>query len=100
MRRIREILLTDYIGAIAIGFISAQAILAFVGAFTTTAAFYVQERSHPGVLNRSAVFPWDNLIISFVSVGLYLAAAFLLARWLYPSMLVAVTKDASLTDPQ
>jgi hypothetical protein len=30
------------------------------------------------------LFPWDNLILSAVSIALYLLTAYVLAQWLYP----------------
>jgi hypothetical protein len=85
MRRIKEILQTDYIGAIAIGFIVAQSIVAVVGCLIETVASYWQmSRQNGSLLGRPTFsFPWEGLVLGLITSALYLLAAFLLARWLY-----------------
>lgn len=83
MRRIREVLLNEYIGAIAIGFIVAQAVAGIVSTVVQPVAFYWESRRRPANFFESPAFPWDSVLLSFVSVVLYLLAAYLLLHWLY-----------------
>jgi hypothetical protein len=79
MGRIRSILLTDYIGAITIGFVVAQAVTAFIGAFIAPFDSYWQlARRHDVTGGPAPVFSWQML-----TVGLYALIALLLAKWLY-----------------
>jgi hypothetical protein len=82
MQRIREVLLNEYIGAITIGFILAQAVAGIISAVVQPIAFYWTSRQKSSIFDRAA-FPWDHLILSLVSAALYFLAAYLLLRWLY-----------------
>jgi hypothetical protein len=90
MRRIREILLTQYVGAIVVGFIAAQGLLGFVALVTTPLRWYLEfrNRQSSSVLYQGTAqqvpFPWDSLLSLSVSILLYLLIAYSLARWLYP----------------
>lgn len=86
MRRIRELLLTQYIRAIVIGLVISQAITSFVTAVLVPTAWYLAERSAPrSVLGFSSPQPfnWDRFVLSLIAVALYLLLAYLLLRWLY-----------------
>ena len=83
MKRLREILLTQYIGAITIGFILAQAAIGFVSEITQTVAGYWVLQSQRSALGPSTSFPWANFLTSMVSIALNLVVGFLLIRWLY-----------------
>jgi multisubunit Na+/H+ antiporter MnhB subunit len=83
MRRIREVLLNEYIGAIAIGFILAQVVAGIVSTVVTPIAFYWESRRRPANAFESRAFSWESLLVPLVSVVLYLLAAYLLVHWLY-----------------
>jgi len=85
MEKIRLILLSESIGAIATGFLLAQAVIALVGAFITTGEFLLMNRnaSQSVLYNQPRTPTWAALIVSLVSAGLYSLAAYLLIRWLY-----------------
>lgn len=85
MRNIREILLTQYIGAIAIGLILAQAVFNFVAALIQAGAAYIAIQQSKSVLVPPRSFSWNNLITSMVEACLYLGIGFALIRWLYAS---------------
>ena len=85
MRKIRQILLNEYIGAIAIGFLLAQTAGGLIGLVLNPLAFYWESRNSPhsvfGGDERS--FGWHTLLIPLISVILHLLIAFLLLYWLY-----------------
>jgi len=84
MKRIREILLTQYIGAITIGFIFAQAAIHFIDELALTVArYWMAEESQASAIGAARSFPWANFIVSMASVVLHLLVGFLLIRWLY-----------------
>jgi hypothetical protein len=84
MKRVREILLTQYIGAITIGFIFAQAATHFINGITQVAAqYWTIQQDYRGVMGAPRSFPWASFIVSMSSVVLHLLVAFLLIRWLY-----------------
>jgi hypothetical protein len=83
MRRIREILLTQYIGAITIGFILAQAVIQFVNAIVQAGTdLWVREHGSTA-LSVSRYFNWTQFLITMSSVALNLIAGFLLLYWVY-----------------
>ena len=80
MRIVREILLTDYIGAILIAFLLGDvfSVLYSTGADLIAYHFYSLGNSY-----RPSI---TYLVLSaFSRVALYLISAYLLARWLYPA---------------
>ena len=83
MHKIREVLLTHYIGAITIGLVLAQAIFGFVNAWVQAAATYWTIQQARSVLGGGRTFSWTTLIASLVTVCLYLLVCFGLIRWLY-----------------
>jgi ABC-type Fe3+-siderophore transport system permease subunit len=86
VRRIRELLLTQYIGAIVIGLVISQAITNFVSAIVVPAGWYLEERSaYRNVLGSRSPEPfnWYRFLISLITVALYILIAYLLLRWLY-----------------
>ena len=83
MKQLRVILLNQYIGAIAVGYLIARGIEAFLGAFmptfnTVLTQFLIGEstKSYSKVLQ-------GTLISNLVLTGLYFAIAYFLALWLY-----------------
>jgi hypothetical protein len=93
MDRIRQILLTQHIGAIAIGLIVAQTLLSFVSGLVQAGvtSFAIQQAG--SLLAGTKAFSWTNLIASMISVGLNLLISLWLIRWLY------FEPTPELTDP-
>lgn len=86
MHRIRELLLTQYIGAIVIGLVLSQAITSLVTAILVPVAFYLAERSafHSALgFSSPQSFNWDRFVLNLITVVLYLLVSYLLLRWLY-----------------
>jgi len=83
MRRLHAILLTDYIGAILIALLVAQAIIVFFTMLVQQITYYsyFAHRSLPETPYRPS--HWEAVITSGVRIVLYLLTAYLLARWLY-----------------
>jgi len=85
--KIREILLTQYIGAILTALLACQAIIVVIAAVIRDGLWYIGQRRAQSVLEGSRVsFPWENMISTLVTAALYVLTAYLLARWLYPGM--------------
>jgi hypothetical protein len=101
MEKIRQVLLTESIGAVAIGFLLAQAVIAFVGAFVTTGEFLWMNRnaSHSVFYNQPRTFSWAALIAPLVSAGLYSIAAYLLMRWLYMQPSTDMLSETAVGEP-
>jgi hypothetical protein len=83
MNRLRDILLTQYIGAITIGMVLAQAVFGFVNAFVQVGATYLALRQARSVMGQVPEFSWHNFITSMVTVFLYAMICLGLIRWLY-----------------
>jgi len=91
MSRIREILLTQYIGAITIALVAAQGLTAIVNLATIPLRWYL-EFHNPGSQSvlfnatpRQIPFPWQGALMGATGVVLYLGVAYGLLRWLYPT---------------
>ena len=84
MKRIREVLVNEYIGAVAIGLILASAITGLIGVVVQTLALYwnIRHEAH-SIFEPARSIPWGNLISGLVPVALYFLAAYVLLRWLY-----------------
>lgn len=85
MRRLREILLNEYIGAIAIGFLLAQAVGGIISVILQPLITYLDNRGRPASIFAPApsIFNWPQLILGIISIVLHLLAALLLYLWLY-----------------
>jgi NADH:ubiquinone oxidoreductase subunit 6 (subunit J) len=84
MKRIRKILLTQYIGAITIGFIFAQAMIQFIDNTALGAMrYWTPEEFQGSAMGAARSFPWANFIVPLAAVVLQLLVGFLLIRWLY-----------------
>lgn len=85
MRKIREILLNEYIGAIAIGFLLVQAAGGIINLLITPVAFYWNSRNQSQSIfgGDEQTFGWHTLLLPATSVILHFLIAFLLLYWLY-----------------
>lgn len=82
MHTIRKILLTEYIGAILVGVLIADALSALITGAIGRVWYYVQLRSDP-MLHRgfSTTYAILDTLLKF---ALFLIVAYVVARWLYP----------------
>jgi hypothetical protein len=101
MRTIREILLTEYIGAILVAALIADAFAALITTTITQAAYYVQSR-HDQFANVHRMSPIYAALEALCRIVFYLSIAYLIAHWLYPAGITAVRhtdKPAQNTSP-
>jgi hypothetical protein len=86
LTKLREILLTQYIGSILVALLAWQAALEIITTAVQAGFWFSNHRHTESVFEGSpgAPFPWETLAFSAVTVALYLATAYGLARWLYP----------------
>src|SRR5437588_650422 len=82
--RLKEILVTQYIGAIAIGFVAAQGVLAVIAIAMDPVTWLLLERHSDGSIYAGhATFPAVRLLGPAIHAALDFVAAYLLMRWLY-----------------
>ncbi len=93
--KLREILLTQYIGSMLVALLVLQATIELITTAVRTGFWFSNHRHTESVFggSSSSPFPWDNLIYSAVTVALYLLTAYALARWLYPAASPIVPKE-------
>jgi hypothetical protein len=84
MRTIREILLTEYVGAILVAVLVADAFSALITTAVSQIYFQVQLRHNP-MLATHRMSTTYSLLDALSRVALYLISAYLIARWLYPA---------------
>jgi hypothetical protein len=91
LSKLREILLTQYIGSILIGLLVWQATIEVVSVIVRTGFWAYNHSRQESVLGRptEALYRWDNLIFTAVTTALYLLTAYGLASWLYPTAVAA-----------
>ena len=77
MNKIREILLTEYIGAIVVALLVADAIIALV-TFLVGQIYW-----HVAFAGRYHDSLGHSILTTLVKMLLFLASAYMLARWLY-----------------
>ena len=100
MRTIRQILLTEYIGAILIAVLVADVFNALVTQTVTQISYHFYLAQRFGVRESHMFSPAYSALQALARIALYLAVACLLARWLYPANQTSVTGDAeSRTEP-
>jgi hypothetical protein len=86
LSKLREILLTQYIGSILVALLAWQAVVEIIIMAARARSWFFNAGRSQSVLegSSSSLFPWDTVIFSGVTVVLYLLTAYGLARWLYP----------------
>jgi hypothetical protein len=83
MRTIKEILLTEYIGAIVVAVLIADAFTSFVMTFVEQVAIHLQPfRQLPPGQHLSITYSIGGTAIR---IAIYLVIAYLLVQWLYKS---------------
>lgn len=91
LEKMREVLLTQYIGAILIALLVFQSALDIVAQIVRSGYWWWYSQSHRRTLLGDPSEPqyrWDNLILTFFQIGLYLLVAYWLTEWLYPQKAV------------
>lgn len=84
--RLRRVLVESYIGAIALGWIFAQAILHFAYMFAAPVASWVTRRQYRGMLGAPAWptgFFVQEALPELIKTLLLLAVGYVLLHWLY-----------------
>ncbi len=82
MKRIKEVLLTQYIGAITIGFLLAQGIGSLISLLLQPVAWYLGRHSYFGGTEQA--YPWTSAFLpSLAAVLLYFLVVYAFLRWLY-----------------
>jgi len=84
MERIREILLTQYIGAIVIAMLLTEALGGVVSVLVEPVIWYQQaSRLRSAMEPGLKPFPWSDLLPLGIRILLYAFVAYLLLSWLY-----------------
>jgi len=83
MSKLRDVLLTQYIGAVTIGMIAAQAIMALINTFVQAGAAYFAIRQSTTSVFSPPQFSWRTPVVSIITVFLEFLACAILIRWLY-----------------
>ena len=86
--RLREVLRTQYIGAIVIAYVASQALILASSTLISTAAYFLfyGNRSRRSILDPSsgiAPYDWSGFISTFATISLQLVAVGGLLVWLY-----------------
>ncbi|MGB0014012.1 MAG: hypothetical protein WBQ03_20610 [Candidatus Sulfotelmatobacter sp.] len=83
MRTIREILLTEYIGAILVAVLIADAFSALISVAVAQISYHARFPGHVAI--ESVWLSTTYLLLSaLIRIVLFLTSAYLIARWLYP----------------
>jgi hypothetical protein len=85
MQKIREILLNEYIGAITIGLVLAQAAGIAISVIMRPISFYLERSNRPRSIfgATDTTFPWGSLVAPTINLVLSILVAFVLLYWLY-----------------
>jgi len=98
--KLRQVLLTQNIGAFLIALLIWQAAVEIISQIVRTGYWWYYSNRHESLLadRGSSQYRWDNLVLSMVSIALYLIVAYGIARWLYPPQ-IAVASSAVEDEP-
>jgi len=86
LERTRTALVNSFVGAIALGFVFAQAIAHFTGIFTAPIANWIMRQEYHGLMDRSSVstaFSLDAALPELAKSVALLVVGYVLLRWLY-----------------
>lgn len=92
LSKIREILLTQYIGTVLIALLACNAVITLVSTILRNIGWSIRHQHLGSVVAASDPFNYGNLVFSLVTILLYLLVAYLLSRWLFPSASPLVTE--------
>ena len=102
LEALKAALVDSFVGAIALGWLFAQGITRFIGAFIEPLSLWIARRQNATIYNTNsgpAAFPFQFALSQLLTALLLLTVAFALLRWLfYPA---AVEQDhAQSPDPE
>lgn len=86
LRKLRRSLVESFVGAIALGWLFAQAILHFAYIFAAPFANWLMRREYRGVLDRNGYpvgFSFADALPEVIRCVVLLVVGYLLLRWLY-----------------
>ena len=86
LKRLKRALVESYIGAIALGWLLAQDITQFVGAFARPVEEWISQREYPGLRAQTGGSPglsFGFAVPDLIRFALILAIWYALVRWLY-----------------
>jgi hypothetical protein len=84
LTKIREILLTQYIGTVVIALLGCNAAITLITTILQDVFWFVRHQRLQSEMGASDPFRYDDLAYSVLTVLLYLSVAYLLSRWLFP----------------
>jgi len=90
--KLREVLLTQYIGAFLIALLAWQALIETI-TLVVRSGYWMYYSHRSSSLADYSQFRWDNLVVSAVHVVLYLAVAYGLGKWLYSPKIPPVNSN-------
>ena len=84
LERLRSVLVSSFVGAIALGSVFAQAILHFAYVFSAPIAGWLTRREYHGMVDRvNAGFSLHDALPELAKSVSLLLVGYLLLRWLY-----------------
>lgn len=87
LKRVKKALVESYVGAIALGYLLAEAILYFAGIFSAPVATWLADRRSAAIMNRPPISTTAlSLQAAFPQIINFLVLIFvwyILFRWLY-----------------
>ena len=95
--RLKQILLTEYIGSIIVGFLAAQGVVNLVAVLVGVLSWTLYGNQGRSVFANPQPFDYSLVIRPATSAALYFLVAFGLVRWLFgppPEPLVEDSTDA------
>jgi hypothetical protein len=100
--RLKRILVESFVGAIALGYLFAEATLYFVNVFTAPVAGWVTRKEFPQFVPRNTAatgLPLQTALTPLVSFVVLLVIWYVLLRWLYFTSPKAKSAEAA-ADPE
>ena len=82
MQRVREVLLTQYIGAIVIGMLITHAFVTVIGLLVQPLFLYAEAKASGSIMPS---FSASQLLSPGITAALYVLVSYGLIRWLYSS---------------
>lgn len=98
MRRLRELLRDEYIGAITIGFVLAQCVLLSISTILRVVDFYLFDRERQRSVFGGSPYPWNSLVTPALTIVLQVVIAFALIWWLYATAEPKEVEPANASD--
>jgi len=80
--RLKRTLVESFVGAIALGYLSAEVVLYFVIVFTAPVAGWVRRKEFPGTTATAGLSP-QAAVLPLISFVVLLLIWYVLLRWLY-----------------